>query len=50
MDREKLVKELLFHIRLGEDSSIEFKAVRFEGNRPVGPNKDSFCSRDCCFC
>ncbi len=42
MDREKLIKELLFHIRLGEDSSIEFKAVRFAGNRPVGPNKDSF--------
>lgn len=42
MDREKLIKELLFHIRLGEDSSIEFKAVRFDGNRPVGPNKDSF--------
>lgn len=42
MDREKLIKELLFHIRLGEDSSIEFKAVRFEGNRIVGPNKDSF--------
>ena len=42
MDREKLIKELLFHIRLGEDSSIEFKVVRFEGNRPVGPNKDSF--------
>lgn len=42
MNREKLVKELLFHIRLGEDSSIEFKAVRFDGNRPVSPNRDSF--------
>jgi ATP-dependent DNA helicase RecG len=40
VDREKLTKELLFHIRLGEDSSIEFKAITFEGNRPVGPNKD----------
>ncbi len=40
MDREKLTKELLFHIRLGEDSSIEFKAITFEGNRPVSPNKD----------
>ncbi len=41
MNREKLAQELLFHIRLGEDSSIEFKAVRFEGARPVGPNRDS---------
>jgi ATP-dependent DNA helicase RecG len=40
MSKDKLVKELLFHIRLGEDSSIEFKAVRFEGDRPVSPNKD----------
>jgi ATP-dependent DNA helicase RecG len=41
MEREKLVKELLFHIRLGEDSSIEFKAVTFEnGNKPKDPHKD----------
>ena len=40
MDREKLIKELLFHIRLGEDSSIEFKAITFEGDRPKDPNKD----------
>jgi ATP-dependent DNA helicase RecG len=40
MSKDKLVKELLFHIRLGEDSSIEFKSVRFEGDRPVSPNKD----------
>jgi ATP-dependent DNA helicase RecG len=40
MDREKLTKDLLFHIRLGEDSSIEFKTVQFEGNKPVSPNKD----------
>lgn len=40
MDTEKLVKELLFHIRLGEDSSIEFKAITFEGDRPKDPNKD----------
>ena len=34
MNREKLVKDLMFHIRLGEDSSIEFKAVTFEGDKP----------------
>ena len=40
MDREKLVKDLLFHIRLGEDSSIEFKEVTFEGGRPKEPNRE----------
>lgn len=40
MDREKLVKELLFHIRLGEDSSIEFKSVTFAGDKPKDPHKD----------
>ncbi|MEI8634671.1 hypothetical protein P4S72_26800 [Vibrio sp. PP-XX7] len=40
MEREKLTKELLFHIRLGGDSSIEFKAVTFDGNKPKNPNKD----------
>lgn len=40
VERQQLVKELLFHIRLGEDSSIEFKAVTFEGNKPKDPNKD----------
>ncbi|KEA62574.1 ATP-dependent DNA helicase [Marinobacterium lacunae] len=40
MEREKLVKELLFHIRLGEDSSIEFKAVEYDGQRVRSPNGD----------
>tara|TARA_R110001599_G_scaffold348751_1_gene576304 strand:- start:13573 stop:14820 length:1248 start_codon:yes stop_codon:yes gene_type:complete len=40
MDREKLVKDLLFHIRLGEDSSIEFKEVTFDGDRPKEPNRE----------
>lgn len=40
MDREKLVKDLMFHIRLGEDSSIEFKAVTFQGEKPKEPNRD----------
>lgn len=41
MEREKLVSELMFHLRLGEDSSIEFKAITFEGNKPKSPNRDS---------
>lgn len=41
MNREKLAQELLFHIRLGEDSSIEFKEVAIEGQRIAGPHKDS---------
>ncbi|SBR47647.1 MULTISPECIES: RNA-binding domain-containing protein [unclassified Halomonas] len=40
MDREKLVKDILFHIRLGEDSSIEFKAITYDGDRPKDPNRD----------
>lgn len=40
MNREKLAQELLFHIRLGEDSSIEFKAVVCEAQRVVSPDKD----------
>jgi ATP-dependent DNA helicase RecG len=40
VEKQQLVKELLFHIRLGEDSSIEFKAVTFDGNKPKDPNKD----------
>ena len=40
MNREKLTKDLLFHIRLGEDSSIEFKEVEFKDSKPLNPNKD----------
>lgn len=40
MELEKLVKQLMFHLRLGEDSSIEFKALVFEGNTLKEPNKD----------
>lgn len=43
MEREKLTKELLFHIRLGEDSSIEFKALVYgeKGTSPKSPNQES---------
>jgi ATP-dependent DNA helicase RecG len=40
ISRQQLTKDLLFHIRLGEDSSIEFKAIEFDGNKPKNPNKD----------
>lgn len=41
MDREKLVKDLLFHIRLGEDSGIEFKVVTYDdSDRPKEPNRE----------
>ncbi len=33
-------EELLRHIRLGEDSSLELKAVHFQGDRIVGPRRD----------
>ncbi|MBU2708646.1 putative DNA binding domain-containing protein [Zooshikella marina] len=39
MDREKLVRELLYQIRLGEDSSYEFKKVTFKGNKIEGPSQ-----------
>ena len=34
-------KELLDKIRLGEDSLLELKEVRFSGERVVGPHRDS---------
>lgn len=40
MDREKLTRDILYYIRLGEDSSIEFKSVRFENGAIIEPNKD----------
>lgn len=39
MDREKLVRELLYQIRLGEDSSYEFKKVTFKGAKIEGPSQ-----------
>lgn len=35
------IRELLYKIRLGEDSSIEFKAVSFRGEKVDGPHRDS---------
>lgn len=37
MNREKLIKDLLRHIRLGEDSQYEYKNVAVAGNKVKGP-------------
>jgi predicted HTH transcriptional regulator len=34
------VEELLSKIRLGEDTSLEYKAVTFKGNKVAGPKRD----------
>jgi ATP-dependent DNA helicase RecG len=39
MDREKLIRELMNQIRLGEDSRYEFKRVEIEGNTIKGPKQ-----------
>jgi len=39
MEREKLVKELLYQIRLGEDSRYEFKQVVTKGSAIKGPKQ-----------
>lgn len=39
MDREKLLRELLKQIRLGEDSQYEFKSVHIEGQTIKGPKQ-----------
>lgn len=39
MEREKLVKDLLYQVRLGEDSSYEFKRVAIKGNKIKGPDQ-----------
>ncbi len=37
----ELVRELIYQIRLGEDSAYEFKAVTIEGNKVAKPHRDS---------
>lgn len=39
MEREKLVRELLHQIRLGEDSRYEFKRVEIKGTKIKGPGQ-----------
>lgn len=42
MERERLVRELLYQIRLGEDSRYEFKRVTFKGKKVEGPTQADF--------
>lgn len=37
----ELTRELLYQIRLGEDSAFEFKRIAFKGGKLVEPNPDS---------
>lgn len=39
MNREQLVKELLYQIRLGEDSQYEYKEVHIQGKTIKGPSQ-----------
>lgn len=41
MDLQQETRGLLYRIRLGEDSEIEFKEVRIEGSKVKGPRRDS---------
>jgi len=41
MNMSKEIRELLYQIRLGEDSSIEFKQLIFKGNKIESPHKKS---------
>ena len=41
MDLQQETRDLLYKIRLGEDSDIEFKAVRIEGNKTKDPRRDA---------
>lgn len=41
IDTTELVRDLLYQLRLGEDSAYEFKAVEFSGNKISSPHRDS---------
>lgn len=41
IDTTELVRELVYQLRLGEDSAYEFKLVKFDGKKIKTPNKDS---------
>ena len=43
------VRELLYKIRLGEDPSIEFKAVSFQGDEVDSPHRDSLAAEIAAF-
>jgi len=49
MERERLVRELLYQIRLGEDSRYEFKKVTFKGNKIEGPKQNDLANEFAAF-
>ena len=40
IDTTELVRDLVYQLRLGEDSAYEFKAVEFKGTKVAAPHKD----------
>lgn len=40
IDTTELVRELVYQLRLGEDSAYEFKAIEFNGNKIKSPHRD----------
>lgn len=40
IDTTELVRDLIYQLRLGEDSAYEFKAVEFNGTKVAKPHKD----------
>lgn len=49
IDSTELVRELLYQIRLGEDSAYEFKEVIFEKNKIQSPHRDSMANEIAAF-
>ena len=49
IDTTDLLRELIYQLRLGEDSAYEFKAVKFDGKKIKSPNKDSIADERAAF-
>lgn len=41
IDTTDLIRELIYQIRLGEDSAYEFKSIAIKGNKVASPHQDS---------
>ena len=41
IDTTDLIRELIYQIRLGEDSAYEFKSVTIKGDKVTAPHRDS---------
>jgi len=49
IDSTELVRELLYQIRLGEDSAYEFKEIVFDKNKIQSPHRDSMANEIAAF-